>query len=163
MREFLRGWKRKVGVCTLVMACVFVAGWVRSMSCSDSVRIRCGRFCDEQLSSYDGQLLWDHQIINFRRSMSGVSWPRVSWNVYSFNALGNLDRENITFEIKSLRSGVALYSAKISQAGKIVSVPSNCVVFAPYWSIVIPLTLLSGWLLLSKPRASKAKPISEPE
>ena len=27
---------------------------------------------------------------------------------------------------------------------------------APYWSIVIPLTLLSAWLLLSKPRIAKS-------
>ena len=31
----------------------------------------------------------------------------------------------------------------------------------PYWSLVIPLTLLSAWMLLSKPRPSAPKP-SEP-
>ncbi len=32
----------------------------------------------------------------------------------------------------------------------------------PYWSIVIPLTLLSAYLLLSKPHKSTPKKITEP-
>lgn len=28
----------------------------------------------------------------------------------------------------------------------------------PYWSVVVPLTLLTTWLLLSKPRARQPKP-----
>ena len=31
MMEFFRGWRRKVGVVTLAMACVFMVGWVRSL------------------------------------------------------------------------------------------------------------------------------------
>ena len=30
--------------------------------------------------------------------------------------------------------------------------------YVPYWSVVLPLTLLAAWLLLSKPRKSFAKP-----
>ena len=30
MGEFFHGWRRKVGIVTLVIACVFMAGWVRS-------------------------------------------------------------------------------------------------------------------------------------
>ncbi len=33
---------------------------------------------------------------------------------------------------------------------------SHTFLVIPYWSIVIPLTLLSAWLLFSKPRAKKA-------
>lgn len=29
----------------------------------------------------------------------------------------------------------------------------------PYWAIVIPLTMLSAWLLLSKPRQAKTTPV----
>lgn len=34
-------------------------------------------------------------------------------------------------------------------------------VIVPYWSLVLPLTLLSAWLLLSKPRVAKSKPVAE--
>jgi len=37
MREFFRGWRRKVGVMTLLMACVFMGGWLRSLITTDSV------------------------------------------------------------------------------------------------------------------------------
>ena len=30
MGEFFKGWRRKVGVLTLLIACVFAAGWIRS-------------------------------------------------------------------------------------------------------------------------------------
>ncbi len=34
--------------------------------------------------------------------------------------------------------------------------------FIPYWSLVLPLTLLSAWLLLVKPRKAKAATGSTP-
>ena len=39
MREFFQGWRRKVGVVTLVMACVLTAGWVRSFLIRDILSI----------------------------------------------------------------------------------------------------------------------------
>jgi len=45
-----------------------------------------------------------------------------------------------------------------------VDVPSYRMFLSiPYWSIVIPMTLLSAWLLLSKPRVAKPDVISEKE
>ena len=152
--SYLKPLRRKVGVVTLVTACVFSSGWVRSMRCTDSLRIKCGSFSNDEIVSDDGHLLWNHQIINLRQLISPVSWPRISWSVYSFKGLGRIGDEKIAFQIKSLRCGVGYHSATISRDGKIVSVPSNLVFFAPYWPIVIPLTLLSAWLLLSKPRTS---------
>jgi len=35
MREFFHGWRRKIGVVTLVMACVLMVGWVRSPETCD--------------------------------------------------------------------------------------------------------------------------------
>lgn len=35
MREFLRGWRRRIGVLALVLACAFMGGWVRSYSEDD--------------------------------------------------------------------------------------------------------------------------------
>src|SRR5579863_9508898 len=37
MREFFRGWKRKVGLVVLAIACLFVGGWVRSLSTVDFI------------------------------------------------------------------------------------------------------------------------------
>ena len=43
MREFFRGWRRKVGVLTLVMALGFMAGWVRSSFSRDWIRLHSGK------------------------------------------------------------------------------------------------------------------------
>jgi hypothetical protein len=40
--NYFRGWKRKSGYATFVMACLAMAGWVRSLACEDVVKI-CGR------------------------------------------------------------------------------------------------------------------------
>src|SRR5438105_3724804 len=39
MRDFFKGWRRKIGVLTLVMACVCMAAWVRSYSAEDKAWI----------------------------------------------------------------------------------------------------------------------------
>jgi hypothetical protein len=39
MSDFFHGWRRKAGFVTLLMAIVFMAGWVRSMSGIDVVMI----------------------------------------------------------------------------------------------------------------------------
>ena len=41
MRVFFKSWRRKIGVLTLVMACVFAAGWVRSFGNYDSLGLNC--------------------------------------------------------------------------------------------------------------------------
>lgn len=114
--------RRKVGVITLVVACVFVAGWVRSNLADDRI-------------SFDA----------FERTISIVS------------ASGGIACESRKFS--------DIWDALQSRRGstwdrgvKVASPPINRPQIIPYWSIVIPLTLLSAWLLLSKPRAKPTTP-----
>jgi len=88
MGEFFKGWRRKIGVVTLVLACVFAVDWMR---------------------------LADYSVKEGRTS--DVPW---------------------------------LPTVMHPQLG------------VPYGWIVLPLTLLSGYLLLSKPRLSKPKQTTEP-
>ena len=39
MGEFFKPWRRKLGIVTLVLACVFMGGWVRSYSAHDALNI----------------------------------------------------------------------------------------------------------------------------
>ena len=64
MREFFRGWKRKVGVLTLVMALVATGGWVRGQSYWDYV------FIVSQSGSNGGSL-------HFHSSRQGLTWGKV--------------------------------------------------------------------------------------
>jgi len=40
MGEFFKGWRRKAGCVTLVLACVMAVGWVRSQHFSDFIKYR---------------------------------------------------------------------------------------------------------------------------
>ena len=44
MVEFFKGWRRKIGCVTLLMALVFMAGWLRNYFIRDSVQYSNGAF-----------------------------------------------------------------------------------------------------------------------
>jgi len=39
MRDFFKGWRRKIGVLTLGLACAFAAAWIRSEVTCDSIQV----------------------------------------------------------------------------------------------------------------------------
>ena len=41
MGDYFKPWRRKIGVATLVMACVFAAGWVNGQRNSRNTKPRC--------------------------------------------------------------------------------------------------------------------------
>lgn len=43
MREFVKGWKRKIGRVALVVISVFVVAWIRSMVCYDDMKFAHGK------------------------------------------------------------------------------------------------------------------------
>lgn len=63
MREFFRGWRRKVGCVTLVMACVLTTGWVRSIGQSHAVQFPLGRQIAQTIESTMGVIVF-HQDVN---------------------------------------------------------------------------------------------------
>lgn len=52
MRSYFRGWKRKIGAGTLLIACMLIAACIRSYRATDTLDSICGRF-----ESHDG-LIW---------------------------------------------------------------------------------------------------------
>ena len=143
MREFFRSWKRKLGLAALLTASVFMAGWVRSATIHEEACLPIGRHRFIAIASDAGLF---------------VIAPTFMKNVDAFGLLGwrefpkgdslrdDLDEFQWYFRI----SGVAV--------GRLAELPEgtqHLVTMVPYWSIVVPLTSLSAWLLLSKPRTAK--------
>jgi hypothetical protein len=112
MREFFKGWRRKTGVVTLMLACVFMACWVRSQTTYDVLSV-----CDCSVLSYSGDFCFDYYA---RPNSHPTKWE----------------------------------SGAISRDMEFVGVP--------YSFVVLPLTLLSAYLLLSKPRKPVPKMRGEP-
>ena len=142
MGEFFKGWRRKCGVLTLVLACVFAAGWVRSKARFDVIGFPTqGELVRIASSDNSLWLSWDNPW-----SLNKVLWT-----------IGGISRSdpNSTelwdgFDVVLRWDFVGFHFGKGTRDGN--SSLSNEIYCVPYWSIVLPLTLLSAYLLLSQPR-----------
>jgi len=144
-------------VLTLVMACVFAAGWVRSCWKEDFVWYPTDKY-GYSLDSLHGVIL----LLKGTPVASGMSASWGSENApdiqfaddgkpLPFNPWEKLD---IIWQSNWFAFGVGAGNVKDTNT-KI----EMCVI--NYWSIVIPLTLLSAYLLLSKPHKPTQKKLNE--
>ena len=132
MGEFFKGWRRKAGLVTLGTACVLMVGWIRSRVMYDVMALSAfGRF--NVVESELGRILW----LASDRDQS--AWQQLGWRSLSLSdpRLNNL----VHTEIVMRYLGKHVWALGL-----------------PYWSLVLPLTLLSAWLILGKPRKAKGVP-----
>jgi hypothetical protein len=145
MKEFFYGWRRKTGVVTLAMACGLTSAWLRSVAYQDTFTISSPGDSQTLLVSSTQQL-----IIAMVSGASASSTPFwMSRNIESgdgwlLTAADNL-RIYIGFHGQSFRFGTTV----TAWASKAVSLTT---LHFPYWSLVIPLTLISAYLILWMPR-----------
>jgi len=136
MDGFFKGLRRKLGVLTLMMACLFVAAWGRSHISSHLLRIPVG------------------DRIEYRAELAryGISLSKHQKIVEAVKPQGEIDITKETDVNKVVEFYVGR-SRGYNILGRVV---------VPYWFAIIPLTLLSAGLLLTKPRQSTQKKIAEP-
>ena len=148
MKEFFRGWRRKVGVVTLVMACVFMAGWMRSLTFNECVMIQFRKDWSDEFASSDSSLIW---ACHRTRLASGLL--PVFYSNRRTDDDGIWKRQFVQWRWRLLGFGHGGDDGGAKSIGNLIihTSPSKVTVI-PYWSIVIPLTALSAYLLLSKPR-----------
>lgn len=127
MHSFFHGWRRKTGFVTLVMALAFVGGWIRSLSVTDSWQFPVGNRWHVGFVSHGGQFScgWD----NLEEAMS-YEWRSFEW------------RKSVAYQFHNIRFDFSGGKAPKCGGGK----PSQLMI--SYWSITLPLTLLSAYLLL---------------
>ena len=143
MGEFFKPWRRKIGLLTLLMACVFMAGWVRSEMKSDSLGDRsfygreyhvdsaAGRMEFYRVTPFqiEGSFYWKSKNVTEGMSNEGDLWSGldVKWR----------------WDFAGCHFGAFVWDRFHFER-----------FIVPYWSIVIPLTLLSAFLFLSTPPKS---------
>ena len=167
MVEFFQGWRRKFGVVTLVMALVLMGGWMRSESRIDHLWI-----------SVNNVVCWFFSGGNSLRLMTQVrpqpfippeeSEPMFHWATITNNQLRgakfhnqrpviDLSAEIVNrwpFERTGCWGGMGFEFERFIRTDDVKEEAHFASVSVPYWSITIPLTLKSLWLLLFKPRKS---------
>jgi hypothetical protein len=148
--EVLHGWRRKTGVLTLVMACLFAGAWIRSLTIGEMVWISIHKANIHEFKSVNGGLYWKSELIH------GATDSIQTRFGYDSTADGIDDFEEGTDSHKWDSCGFAAgdYSWTLSdRSGSTNGEVNYCRI--PYWSITASLTLISLWLLFSKPRSAK--------
>lgn len=165
MEGYLKPWRRKIGIVTLVMACLFARGWVRSLRSDDGVAIRENKQIIHFLSSSPRGIEWqrkeellDGVVVSPR--VNSPRWYSSPWkeNSASFHFFsdGTITRR---WELFGFCVGQKTHDDRAevmpaNMSGDFVKIsPESLTKWGllriPYWSIVIPLALISVWLLLS--------------
>ena len=152
MKEFFKPWRRKFGVLTLMLACVAVCGWVRSYTTADDIVFLGGKLSYEDVGSFNGSVGWWHHETD-----GGVGFANkvLQWKAFPLNEFISSDYDlYVTWhlDVSGFRYGRYIPTGTFK---------ATCLVI-PYWSLVIPLTFLSAYLLLKKPQTSTSKKTPEP-
>lgn len=164
MREFFRGWKRKAGVVTLVMALPVMGLWVRSAIVYERALIPC-RKSIQYIASGGHAFFWAASEVEREGMFSHfpTEWqyvPYVPENYPDCCRIPLWDMDSTTrWELNFC--GFHFIEGEIDSRDYTRKLRGSIWVFH-YWSIVTPLTLLSAWLLLSKPRRTIPLKPSEP-
>jgi len=168
MGEFFKGWRRRFGLLTLVMACVCMVLWVRANSTTiDVFSFPTGSRSWQLLISDRAGMNWlrlnDSKGVDLRSpfydsepvslgilASYDINW---GWKWCGFQ-IGNGNDAKSGWRERFLKNGAFRTSVFEGQISSIV--------LFPHWALMLPLTLLSAYLLLSKPRKSTQKKNDEP-
>jgi hypothetical protein len=150
MWQFFHGWRRKMGLVTLVMAILFVECWARGHAVKDVIQLGNGSGV-----VFDSIILSRHGLMWVRYEsldLSAFGWTP-GWSVVPIEQAASLHsgESRIVYDVKSRWAWCGFDFCDASDADS-RSVHRNI----PYWSMAIPLTLLSAYLILCKPRKQKA-------
>ena len=129
MGSYFKPWRRKIGVVTLLMACVFAGRWFRSFRMDD-------------------KFTWLNNSTAFRIHSTNYGVFLTSSERFN-NEIDGLPGWS-SFPLPRLRLGIHSYA------------PGETHLFCvKYSTLIIPLALLSAWLLLGKTRKSTQRKPTE--
>lgn len=151
MFTFFHGWRRKMGVITLVMAMVGMAGWIRSKTEFDCFALTDNSWQHITLQSSCGTL---SLFLNTLNSPQLTFWW--SGEISKPDDLTDPIKDCVGCYVEWQRNwgGFTAASYYVKDGTEIIR--TGLCIF-PYWSVVLPLTLISAYLLLI-PRTTKGKP-----
>ncbi len=158
---FFQPFRRKLGVVTLIMACAFAAGWVRSRLIVDFV------WYPSTTSGYSIESL--QGMIRLTKGTPVAPSAPIQFgsdNLWASPYLKFADNgEPLPFnpdeKLDLIRQSDWLLFRVCNGRIKSSSIAQIEMCIIPYWSIVTPLTLISALLLFTNPRRSKQKKTPE--
>ena len=137
MGEFFRETRRKECLFILAVTCFLAAGWIRSFSLIDVFSTPLVNIVSV-----------DHSLILL---LHKTLHPLHLWGVDTTDRSAMAD-DTLDSELRSVFVDFNWHF--LGKGFGIGGGPAVRVILLPYWSLVIPLTVLSAFLLLSKPLSS---------
>ena len=149
--EFFRGWRRKAGCVSLVLACVFAAAWIRSCNSLDYLYLRGMTNKWEWVLISGGQKFYVLPAMDLG-TVTNAGRTQDEAKIYLLNRPFYLGGRYF------LHSMTAKHVQGIFAS---MDAPVPILSMIPYWIVVAPLTLASAYLLLVKPRIAKPRVVVE--
>lgn len=138
MGEFFKGRRRKAGLVMLAMACVLMVGWVRSLFDADQLSIP-----SKEARYFVESSMGELRVYRFPA-------------VFAYNPTHSNSDMHSTWSLPGIEAWTGTVYSLTDPVDK-PWIPFDLIVFR-YWVLTWPLTLLSAWLILVKPRAKKESP-----
>jgi hypothetical protein len=154
MPTYFKAPRRKIGLATLLMACLFAVGWVRSCTEADVVSYASGRYSTHvwfSIRSQTGLMRDWNEPEEFAKKHPDLKLAEAGPFFPTWSKLPSQ-----TIDLSSAMWMPRRFGFNIAE-GHTDDGNRWAVFSAPYGAIVIPLTVLSACLLLSKPRTPKVK------
>ena len=152
MREFFQGWRRKAGLGTLVMACVLTGAWMRSLVAEDELMVLTNKRSQHRVVIVSGGIHWE---VSPPSSGLNDRFPQFGW--FSRDYQSPTKVENMLAEPADYEWVVNLCGFFFGAGRYEYRNPAREVarwVLVSHSLLVLPLTLLSAWLILGKHRKS---------
>lgn len=153
MHTFFHGWRRKAGVITLMVACGLMGMWIRSLVCCDSLRFDLGVGRTARLTSANqslGLVMQFSEDLNWIEGTVATTDCLPAWESTSITERGAFEDEGIDWDYRWHGFG---RGRKLSFSGLVFWSDIQYQYWVlPCWSVAPPLTLLSAYLMLWKPR-----------
>ena len=158
MGIFFRGWRRKLGLITLVLAMALFVCWGRSFTKVDRFRVAARTFVFHRICAVRGALIsqrvsasvpstWSHQFKDEAPAMFDEYAEGHAERTFSL-LLEHEDPIAWDWQFAGLGRGLQNHETSSGTLRQQVTALS-------YWWLITPLTLLSGWLILT---ASQSRP-----
>jgi|GEM_PF-977757 hypothetical protein len=183
MGVFFKGWRRKIGLLTLPLACVFMAGWVRSLHIEDTLDVIVGNHTFHEFHSTGNGVMWvwtwNSRLNHQEERPNGLVFVHkvltkpFGWRIFATGRRFNWISTPIGLE-KDVGDVLDYDYAKTSPAPRwycnwigmrfgVEGTPNvrGVIMTAHYWMFACPLTLFTAWLLLTKPRKLTQKKNTE--
>lgn len=148
--EFFEGWRRKAGIATLFISCMFAAVWVRSTILEDEFHFKSPLgVTDIVVTSANEGLVFAYWSWKLESHISRrVTWYSLVKIKFPFRKAFFVRNDPNKWAFDFLGFYVGRSPSSVCEQG---------ILIVPYYAIVIPLTLLAAVLLLTKPRPSAPK------